>query len=193
MSGVYIFNSGEMDITNSLVSGNVSGGNGPQFPFGNGGGISNQPLAGSLYVTNCTIRDNSTGLYGGGIYNIDYGGPFAGKLTITNSTIANNQAGQGGGIANDGTLWHPHITDKVTKSDDKVVERYQPNWVCGCLLCSVAVIVGGGSIWNAPTSHDGPTAGAPRWSSCWHSGSRSSPPFATSLLSPATAFTSAST
>ncbi len=69
-SGGGIWNSGEMVITNSIVSNNVSGGNGPKFPFGNGGGISNQPLAGSLYITDCTISGNSTGLFGGGVYQL---------------------------------------------------------------------------------------------------------------------------
>ena len=136
-SGGGIWNSGEMDITNSIVSDNVSGGNGPEFPFGNGGGISNQPLAGSLHITNCTISGNSTGLFGGGIYNSGFllltGSTVNGNnamgvnslegwgegaaiynsntTTITNSTLSNNNATHSGGaVSNRGSLTIRHST-----------------------------------------------------------------------------------
>ena len=69
--------SGRVTITNSIVSNNVAGTeDGPPFPAGYGGGISN---AGTLTITNSTISGNSAGLVGGGISN-------GGSLTITNST-----------------------------------------------------------------------------------------------------------
>ncbi|MEX2168320.1 MAG: S8 family serine peptidase [Pirellulales bacterium] len=55
-----------------------------------GGGIRN---AGTLTVSNSTIRDNFTDQYGGGIYN-------AGTLSIGATTLTGNQAAFGGGIYN---------------------------------------------------------------------------------------------
>jgi hypothetical protein len=136
-SGGGIWNSGEMDITNSIVSNNVSGGNGPDFPFGNGGGISNTTGA-VLFITDCTISGNSTGLNGGGVYNA---GPLAtidgstvsgnttvgvndlegwgdgagvynvGPMTITNSTLSNNNSTRSGGaVSNHAPLTIRHST-----------------------------------------------------------------------------------
>lgn len=105
-SGGGIWNSGEMDITNSIVSNNVAGGNGPDFPFGNGGGITNTSGA-VLFITNCTISGNSAGLNGGGVNNA---GPLA---TISGSTINDNMAmgvnelegwGLGAGVYNSNSL-----------------------------------------------------------------------------------------
>jgi hypothetical protein len=104
-SGGGIWNNGEMDITNSVVSNNVSGGNGSLVPFGNGGGISSQEGS-VLFITNSTISGNSAGLNGGGVYNV---GPFA---HLTNSTVSDNSAfgindlegwGDGAGIHNGGS------------------------------------------------------------------------------------------
>ena len=86
------------------MSNNVSGGNGPEFPFGDGGGISNQLV---MFIDNSTISGNSTGIGGGGIYNT---GPFT---TIDSSTVSGNSAtginelegwGDGAGIYNSGSL-----------------------------------------------------------------------------------------
>jgi hypothetical protein len=59
-----------------------------------GGGIYN---VGTLTVTDCTIRDNTTFGEGGGIDNV-------GTLTLTNSTLSGNSAFLGGGIYNAGTV-----------------------------------------------------------------------------------------
>jgi len=60
-----------------------------------GGGIYN---AGTLTLTNCTLKGNSTASYGGGIAN-------EGTATLTNCTLRGNSAGgRGGGIASLGTL-----------------------------------------------------------------------------------------
>lgn len=66
-------------------------------PGAQGGGIDN---AGTLGITDCTIRDNIVvrRVYvtlGGGVHN-------AGTLTVTSSSLSGNAAGYGGGIANDG-------------------------------------------------------------------------------------------
>jgi penicillin-binding protein 2 len=45
-----------------------------------------------------------------------------GDLVTTPLQLANAYAT----FANDGTLWRPHITDKIANSDNKVIERYQP-------------------------------------------------------------------
>ena len=81
-------------LTNLIISGGLSA--------GNGGGVEND---GTMAITNCTIAGNSIESYGtaagGGIYN-------SGALTITNSTIANNSVeyfdNGGGGIYNSGVL-----------------------------------------------------------------------------------------
>jgi CSLREA domain-containing protein len=80
--GIYNGSGAVLTITNSTLSGNMTG--------GPGGGIKND---GTLTVTNSTFSDNSAGLSGGGIRN-------AGTLTVTNSTFSGNIAasGSGGGI-----------------------------------------------------------------------------------------------
>jgi hypothetical protein len=104
-SGGGIWNSGEMDITHSVVSGNVSGGNGPDFPFGSGGGISNQQGA-WMVIADSTISGNSAGVHGGGVYNLQ-------SAQITNSTVSGNSAtginelegwGEGAGLYNGSSL-----------------------------------------------------------------------------------------
>ncbi len=144
-SGGGIWNSGEMDITNSIVSNNVAGGNGPDFPFGNGGGITNTSGA-VMFITNCTISGNSAGLNGGGVNNA---GPLAtiggstisdnmamgvnelegwglgagvynsNSLTIINSTLSNNSSTRAGGaVGNHGSLTIRH----TTLSDNGAIE-----------------------------------------------------------------------
>jgi len=136
-SGGGIWNSGEMDITNSIVNGNVSGGNGSQVPFGNGGGISNQEGS-VMLISNSTISGNSAGLTGGGVYNVgglatidsstvsgnsasgindlegwgDGAGIYNGSsITITNSTLSNNNSTRSGGaVSNRGSLTIGHST-----------------------------------------------------------------------------------
>jgi hypothetical protein len=85
---------GAMNITNSIISGNVSAGG-----SGNGGGIENNA---AMNITGSTISGNSAPFNGsgGGIAN-------SGGLTITDSTVSGNTAGgqsQGGGIFNNNTL-----------------------------------------------------------------------------------------
>jgi len=92
-------------IAGMTISGGVGSGVNPSITVG--GGIYN---AGTLSVTNCTLRgDSANGAIfnpsavgsGGGIYN-------AGRLSVTNSTLSGNSASgntsTGGGIDNDGTL-----------------------------------------------------------------------------------------
>ncbi|MBW4612727.1 MAG: hypothetical protein KME21_05505 [Desmonostoc vinosum HA7617-LM4] len=82
-----IFNNGTLTLNNSIVSGNVS--------QGQGAGIFN---SGILTVNNSIISDNSAAfeiVEGGGIYN-------SGTLTVNKSTFSGNTAGFGGGIFNTG-------------------------------------------------------------------------------------------
>ncbi len=111
--GAGIRNFGTLTLTNTVVSGNSTSGEGGGIHndegvltiigstistnfAGNGGGIMN--VNGDVSITNSTVSGNFGGL-GGGIQN-------AGSMTIINSTIAGNsvgsQGGQGSGIANTG-------------------------------------------------------------------------------------------
>ena len=85
----------ELDANTTATFQNITiiGGNAASI----GAGILN---GGTLIVNNSTIRNNSVGEDGGGIFNRNNG-----MLTINNSTIHNNSAGEdGGGIDNRGTL-----------------------------------------------------------------------------------------
>src|SRR5579859_5144602 len=125
--GIFNGQGATLAITNSAVISNTSTGSINALSSGLGGGLFN---AGTLTVTNSTIRGNAgsqyVGIlsYGGGIYNGGVGaltnvtlsgnsaylgggifnhGP--GTLTVTNSTISSNTANGGeGGILNSGTL-----------------------------------------------------------------------------------------
>ena len=97
-AGIYNSDEGTVNMTGSVVNGNIATGveiSGNQG-FGHGGGISN---FGTLNITNSTISGNIAG-HGGGIYN-------AGIVNLTNSTVSYNVAhgpgslGTGGGIHND--------------------------------------------------------------------------------------------
>jgi CSLREA domain-containing protein len=109
-----ILNSGNLTLTDSVVSGNAA----PTFFFGGGGGggiYSN--FNSSLTVTGGAISNNSAGYRGGGIcarYSVlnisgtlitgnsvigDGGGIWCNSVNVTNSTISGNSAtGGGGGI-----------------------------------------------------------------------------------------------
>jgi uncharacterized repeat protein (TIGR01451 family) len=92
--GIYIVNSGRVNLSNSAILNNTNG--------GDGGGIAvvsaiTQPLS----IVNSTISGNKTNGNGGGLYN-----SFA-TTSINNVTIANNTAdneangiGDGGGVFN---------------------------------------------------------------------------------------------
>jgi hypothetical protein len=98
----FLFNEGNLTVTNSVVSNNKTTGAEDSF----GGGIRNSGK-GTLTVINSTISNNSASTttgngvlsVGGGIYN-------EGTLTVTHSTILNNSVdggvgeGSGGGIYN---------------------------------------------------------------------------------------------
>ncbi|MGJ8661792.1 MAG: choice-of-anchor Q domain-containing protein [Bacteroidota bacterium] len=87
VSGGGIANSttGTMDITNVVLSGNISEGDG-------GGLYSNNSYAGSIIMKNATISDNYAAEEGGGIYaNLK-------SFALTQCTISGNQAVDGAGI-----------------------------------------------------------------------------------------------
>ena len=98
LDGGGIWNSGQTDITDSMITGNFAG--------GLGGGIDN---VGTLIITDSTVGGNHAGTnyngtgWGGGIYN-------SGTMEVTNSSITENDAsgkqpsGWGGGIGNEGIL-----------------------------------------------------------------------------------------
>jgi predicted outer membrane repeat protein len=114
----FIYNGGNLTLTNSNVSGNSSGDLDSREGFGGGisnfgvltvshslisgnkatrkgGGISNYGL---LTLTDTIISGNSTTGDGGGIYT-----DSSGSLSLTNSTVSGNTAdGDGGGIASNG-------------------------------------------------------------------------------------------
>jgi hypothetical protein len=90
----------------------ITGGRGDIVQFGVpkvilGGGIAN---AGTLTVTDCTIRGNSAANFGGGINNL-------GTLTVVNSTISGNSSSVGGGIENGGTLTVTNSTISGNSAD----------------------------------------------------------------------------
>ncbi len=92
--GGAIRNYGTLNITNVVVTGNVTGGSG-----GGGGGVANES-GGTLNVVKCLISNNqgfgtnTAGNIGGGIASID------GTVNISDSTITTNSASaDGGGIA----------------------------------------------------------------------------------------------
>ena len=78
-----IENIGTLNITKTIISGNLSG---------RGAGIVN--VNGSVRLSNSTISNNSNSDLGGGIHN------NGGLFTIENSTICGNTALAGGGISN---------------------------------------------------------------------------------------------
>jgi predicted outer membrane repeat protein len=79
-----IFNAGNLTVTNSTVTDNISG---------NGGGIRND---GTLTVTNTTIYSNTATSYAGGILNY-------GTTTLRNTIVANSPSGGNcGGTITDG-------------------------------------------------------------------------------------------
>src|SRR5207302_669336 len=87
--GIQNINSGTVNVTNCTLDGNHGY---------DGGAITNYS---TLLVAGSTIKDNSSGYYGG-----ESGGGIensGGMLTVTNSTISGNQTyGFGGGIFNMG-------------------------------------------------------------------------------------------
>jgi len=96
----FIENSGQLTLSNCMISGNVA--------YGKGGGITN---SGMLTITNSTISNNS-GNESGGITN-------SGTLTLTNSTISGNSGYSKGGIYNSGTLTliNSKISDNTTQGE----------------------------------------------------------------------------
>jgi hypothetical protein len=83
-----IFNSGTLNVNNTIIAGNHT--------TGLGGGIYNQN--GQVTISACTISGNvaisGSGPSGGGIYN------QRGTVTINNSTISDNSAPFGAGVYN---------------------------------------------------------------------------------------------
>ncbi len=100
-SRVFCITSGTVTIENMILqNGNVA--------LAKGGGIYND---GNLSLSGCTVTGNSSGLYGGGIYN----GSGA-TISITNSTISDNTPSNtsGGGIYNDGGTVNLYGTNTFT-------------------------------------------------------------------------------
>jgi cysteine-rich repeat protein/predicted outer membrane repeat protein len=106
--GGAIFNGGTLVLANSTLNDNsVAGDSG-----GSGGGIAN--WGGTAMLTNCTMRGNSTTLFGGGIAN--YGGCswgtgcWGGTVTLTNCTLSGNSATEGGGAIYNGAYFNGRNT-----------------------------------------------------------------------------------
>lgn len=86
--GIYVSGTGNLTLTNSIVSGNSAD---------SGGGVLVEASA-ALTVTNTSISSNTASVSGGGIYSI-------GNLAVSNSQITNNSSsGDGGGIYTGGVL-----------------------------------------------------------------------------------------
>ncbi len=112
VNGGGIINTGTLTITNSSITGNLTGsggsnGSGTGGPGGDGGGIYN---SGTLTVTNSTISGNHTGRGGsggatgtGGKGGSGGGIANTGTLSVVNSTLNGNQAGSGGNAGSSGT------------------------------------------------------------------------------------------
>lgn len=117
--GGAIYNSGDVTIRNSAISGNVANGQGGAIynegilavvdgsvvtenqvlgivAAGMGGGIFNEG-DGHVQITNATLSNNTVGRIGGAIYN-------RGQITIIDSTISGNSSFNAGGINNLGDL-----------------------------------------------------------------------------------------
>ena len=108
-SGGGIYNSGNLTITASTISGNSAGLITGSNDSGMGGGIYNHTVdpnyIAAIALTNSTVSGNSSLNYGGGI-SID-----SGTVTMSNATITNNTAdsrntgsGNGGGVDNGALL-----------------------------------------------------------------------------------------
>ncbi len=98
-----ILNFGSLTLTDSTVSGNVTG--------CCGGGIVND---GVLTMTGSTLSNNEASIFGGGIFNV-------GTATATNSTISGNVSSfHGGGISNSGAfmLINSTISGNVENHND---------------------------------------------------------------------------
>ena len=101
-----VWNEGNLNLTNSSVSGNIANGD-------NGGGIRND---GTMTLTNSPVSGNVALRNGGGIYNHN------GTMMITNSPVSGNKAfnyADGGGISNDGgtmTLTNSPVSDNSASS-----------------------------------------------------------------------------
>jgi CSLREA domain-containing protein len=98
--GAGIFNSGDMDIADSTISGNQVDNIRPEFPTG-GGGIYN---AGVLSISRTTVSRNAvaqiegTALFAGGGISNGWPGTAEGTAQLTNTTISGNSASVGGGL-----------------------------------------------------------------------------------------------
>jgi uncharacterized repeat protein (TIGR01451 family) len=90
-SGGGIFNLGPMVIRDSTISGNTAQG-------GEGGGIDSE--GGPFHLINSTLSGNSADTDGGGLLNCDSSTAFLTNVTITNNRADadNNNTGEGGGI-----------------------------------------------------------------------------------------------
>ncbi len=139
-----------------------------------GGGVSNY---GALTIADCTISDNSSGYFGGGIYSYggtvtitdstidnnsaaDFGGGVfndsGSTLTINNCTISNNSSGySGGGIDNDGTATVANCTISKNSSDDHSgngmgggIENEGTLTITNSTVAENSAGYGGGGIWN---------------------------------------------
>ena len=89
-------------ISNGTLTGPSTAISGLTMSHGNsnlGGGIRNE--YGTLTLSDCTIKDNSSSV-GGGIYSNGFKG--GATLTLSNCTLGGNSASQGGGIFNDSEL-----------------------------------------------------------------------------------------
>ena len=96
-----IFNTGDLTVSDSIVTGNsatIVGGGIVNYNSGINSYVSAPP---SVTLNDSVVTDNTSGRSGGGISNVSYFSGYDATLTITGSRISDNSAGtDGGGIHN---------------------------------------------------------------------------------------------
>jgi hypothetical protein len=117
--------SGATPPTVTLKKLRLVGGN----PIGNGGAIQS---TGFLNLQDCTIDDNNSTGFGGGIYLGAAGGSASQRtlLTITSSTISNNSASRGGGMLIYSGYPGTPINDQITITGSTFEDLEQENAEC---------------------------------------------------------------
>ncbi|MEA5419626.1 CHAT domain-containing protein [Spirulina sp. CCNP1310] len=132
-------NGGVVNLTNSIVQGNVAG--------VSGGGIAN--TSGAINLTNSIVENNNATTSGGGIF------ASIGTVNLNNSILRNNIANAGGGIRAGGAVTVNNSTlsnNQATAGDGGAINNINNLTIANSLLeNNTAHLNGGGSIAIATT------------------------------------------